>query len=332
MKILHRSISFLILLAVTFLSNSAESQSSSGKVAVYSKNNKIKLIEIDRTEKYTVIANKGGWLIVTFDKPIIPAWVSRNYIRQSDEGYIVNVDNLNLRLGPSTDSLILRKVSTGEILKSISVDEGEFIKIYAPRNTEFAIKLSDINDSNSLEQQPKTVSATSAIPINSRTLPNSTQQKNDSVVLKGFIVNKGSIKFEQGLTVYEAIQAAGGIGKSAALNNVDIFRKGRLIAASLLIDSDHRLLPGDIVVVNGEKQNSNLSIVSVFGNVNLPGEYLYRDGYTVSNVVAIAGGFSNKSEAKISIIRRSKKTGSLTRIQEVKGTEKVQKGDVIDIE
>ncbi len=122
---------------------------------------------------------------------------------------------------------------------------------------------------------------------------------------------KGTVDLPPGsrMTLYRAIQAAGGVADDADLSRVTITRRdpttGSLdslpvydleeMRESVSYDRDPPLEPDDIVTV------PKLGKVTIFGNINMPGSYLCTRNMKLTDLLAIAG--SPKPFSKMSDIR-----------------------------
>jgi protein involved in polysaccharide export with SLBB domain len=133
-----------------------------------------------------------------------------------------------------------------------------------------------------------------------------------SIFIRGAVkADKGTVDLPPGsrMTLYRAIQAAGGTADDADLSQVTITRRdpttGSLaslpvfdleeMTLSASYDRDPPLEPDDIVTV------PKLGKVSIFGNINAPGSYLCTRNMTITDLIAAAG--SNKPFSKMSDIR-----------------------------
>lgn len=292
---------------------------------VYSKNSKLELVRISSDEPFRVVRKQEGWLIVVFQRPIVPAWVSQNHVTKTDNSVVVKSNNLNLRLKPSLNSRVLANLVTGINLAIAGQQQDGFLNVYAPKNTEFAIKSS----SSKVVANTKLKSNDS---LNNESRKKHVPSNKQFITLKGQVINAGPVAFEQGVTVREAILLAGGVGKNAALNGVDIFRKGKLLAVSLLIDSEKKLSAGDVIIVNRKKNNQSNSTITIHGNVEMPGQYLHQNKQTVSSIVLLAGGFTKGAKRKVSILRRSKEDGSMKKLKNIKAASLIEKNDIINVD
>ena len=133
------------------------------------------------------------------------------------------------------------------------------------------------------------------------------------------------------LTLFRAVQAAGGVNDDADLTRVVISRKDPSTGAEVSLptfdletmretaayDRDPPLEPNDIITV------PVLGRVWITGNINQPGSYLCRRGMTLTKLIAEAGGL--KSFSKLRDIRVMRGEGSVDY-----RAYRVDYGDVLD--
>jgi len=73
-----------------------------------------------------------------------------------------------------------------------------------------------------------------------------------TITLGGKITQPGPVPFREGMTIYEAIMAAGGPTRFGSLKKVSLFRKGQKSNYNIEKDENKSitLLPGDTVLIN----------------------------------------------------------------------------------
>ncbi|MBW3534757.1 MAG: SLBB domain-containing protein [Gemmatimonadetes bacterium] len=128
-------------------------------------------------------------------------------------------------------------------------------------------------------------------------------ERRDRVVLDGFVHRPGEYELRPGMTVWDAIQQAGGLRPEAFETVAHVSRLNpadstyRLLRVSLergvggqpmddlpLEDQDH-------IEVFGRSVLTTPRTVRIIGAVKEPGEYEYRDDMSVEDLILAAGGF-----------------------------------------
>jgi polysaccharide export outer membrane protein len=113
------------------------------------------------------------------------------------------------------------------------------------------------------------------------------------------------------ISLLKALATAGWFTETAARDRVQVIREDPITGEPIMLppidvtaimagertDLDLILEPGDTITVDDREGQS----VFIFGHVESPGEYAYRRGMTLTNLVTLAGGF--RTFAKYSNIR-----------------------------
>ncbi len=130
------------------------------------------------------------------------------------------------------------------------------------------------------------------------------QFSNRNVFLMGKVSRPGPVPYKSGLRLLNAVSEAGGFSEDADRTAIKVYR-GRegerktfsVNAQEILsqgdLSRDFSLEPGDIVEV---PRGGNT--VFIIGQVNRPGNYGFREGYTLLELVSEAGGVTVGSRAK----------------------------------
>ena len=154
------------------------------------------------------------------------------------------------------------------------------------------------------------------------------------IFIKGAVQNIGAFPFTEGLTIAKALALAGGAKNSARKEGVSVSRDGLTIVEGLSIDSQYQISSGDIVDVTEELGGDEGSAYYVYlhGEVNRPGEYLFRRGLTVEKAVVLAGGFTLRaSRKKVSVSRVVEGESEPQKIKKVPLYLPIEPGDIIDV-
>jgi protein involved in polysaccharide export with SLBB domain len=121
------------------------------------------------------------------------------------------------------------------------------------------------------------------------------------IFLLGEVEMPGSYTVSGLATVTNALFAGGGITRLGSLRTIQLKRNGQLVRTLDLYDlllkgdtsDDARLLPGDVVFIPPVGPT-----VSINGEILRPAIYELRANTTVGDLVALAGGFTPRADAK----------------------------------
>lgn len=139
------------------------------------------------------------------------------------------------------------------------------------------------------------------------------------VSISGAVFRPGVFELKEGLTLLKLISEASGLRDDALLSRGYIKRiKPDLTKQTVSfdlnkvkagLDSDILLQREDEVVIFSSFEMSNASLVSITGNVKMPGNFTYREGMILEDLIAMAGGFEyNAAFNRIEISRIIKNT------------------------
>lgn len=128
----------------------------------------------------------------------------------------------------------------------------------------------------------------------------------ERILVVGDVKNPGSFHARLGMTIVDALSAAGGVNEGADLGRVRVLRNGQveiINAESFLKGGDlridqYRLLPGDTLVV--PRKGS----VYILGAVNKAGMHPLKEGDTVLELLTYAGGLAQNADLKNTTIIR----------------------------
>ncbi len=111
--------------------------------------------------------------------------------------------------------------------------------------------------------------------------------------VSGEVKTPGRYPFEKGLTVQKAMSLAGGMTERAETGSVKVTRVTNGVAEVLAVKQDAAVHPDDILVVEPANHKFYAS-----GEVKTPGGYPYKEGLTVHQALAMAGGTTEKAARK----------------------------------
>jgi len=109
--------------------------------------------------------------------------------------------------------------------------------------------------------------------------------------VSGEVKIAGGYRYEEGLTVHKAISMAGGRTEKAERGPVKVTRLTDGIAETKVATPEMTVLPDDIIVVEADNYKFYVS-----GEVKNPSGYSHREGLTVHQAIAMAGGLTEKAE------------------------------------
>jgi polysaccharide export outer membrane protein len=157
------------------------------------------------------------------------------------------------------------------------------------------------------------------------------------VTVLGAVARPGLFPFQPGMSVRDAIEAAGGLRSDADPNRVTVRHSDgnqRVLDLSLA-ESNIVLVAGDTVVVN---QRSMEEQIYVRGAISKPGLLSDRPGITVSQVVSDAGPVEGARLDKVKVIRKGAEgksetiTVNLAKVMRGEASdEPLIAGDIVDV-
>lgn len=163
------------------------------------------------------------------------------------------------------------------------------------------------------------------------------QSRTIQVHVMGEVKYPGSYSLSAFATVFHALYSAGGVSNIGSLRKIMLNRGGRNVAVLDVYDfimngrskGDVTLEEGDVIVVPAYEQ-----LVELTGTVKRPMRYEMKNGETVKDLFAYAGGLSNKAYTRS--IRIQRQNGNENEICTVRkdqfGTFPTMDGDAIEIE
>ncbi len=141
------------------------------------------------------------------------------------------------------------------------------------------------------------------------------------VEILGAVFRTGEYELTEGLTVGELVARAEGVQEDAFLDRALIFRKQADLSDEVLSVNLRGVLSGEMADVPLRREDV-VRVLSVFdlkeeytvdikGEVQINGEYQYRDNMTLEDLIAMAGGFKESaSRSRIEVARRIKNVQS----------------------
>jgi polysaccharide biosynthesis/export protein len=131
------------------------------------------------------------------------------------------------------------------------------------------------------------------VTLESRVLPDDTivVPEGQKIYISGEVKTPGRFVYEKGLTVHNALSLAGGRTEKGEKGMVKVTRVTEGLAATMIMNPDSAVMPGDILVVEPQDDKFYTS-----GEVKNAGSYPYKEGLTVHKAIAMAGGLTEKAQ------------------------------------
>lgn len=153
----------------------------------------------------------------------------------------------------------------------------------------------------------------------------------------GAVAKPGAVETKAGMTLKQAIMAAGDVLPEANPDRVRLTRPGQkeVVLSMRTSDAQTAIQPGDRILVEAISRDK---IIIVMGGVKSPGSFGFTEGVTLSRAIQMAGGLSDNVKAgKVKLTRRA---GERTQVRDVdlkrilegfQGDIVLQPGDRIDV-
>jgi len=135
------------------------------------------------------------------------------------------------------------------------------------------------------------------------------------ISISGAVRRPAKFEIWGGETLQDALELAGGVEGRAYLSNIRLERLGadfRPIVKNLSIpnDSSYKILTGDVISL-GSASSKVMNSVSLLGNVERPGEYEWRKGLTLGDLIHSSNDLLPTTDLTYGLIRRKLENGSI---------------------
>ncbi len=315
-----------LLLSSFLLCANAQSQSVQSFIkagtTLYSAKSKIEISEISQTSDYQIMERDGSWVLVRFNQPTVPVWVSQNYLRfEETNRATVTASSLNMRLRPSLDAPVLASIDSGYTSDVLAFKDG-FAQIKGPGNLVVAINDSGFGDKplTALNEKPLRAPNQSAL----RAPDEKPLKAPDENALRAPDANSSDNTVSKTVDSREHILAPGDaisvviFGEpDLSLSNARIPENGQisfpLIGSMAVTGSTTNNIERKLRAkyAQGYVKNPKLSVtifsyrpIFIRGGVRSTGAFPYSEGLTVAKALALAGGTKNSAKRNgISILR-----------------------------
>jgi len=140
-------------------------------------------------------------------------------------------------------------------------------------------------------------------------------ERNRTFIIEGEVNKPQEYPLKRGMTISRALSEAGGVTEKGLYGVVKLRRlkEGSTLYEEIIvgngneIENDMPLKPDDIISVEINRS------FFVYGEVNTPGQYVLKKGFTVLNAITIAGGFTKwGSPDRVKILRKTDDGGMKT--------------------
>ena len=135
------------------------------------------------------------------------------------------------------------------------------------------------------------------------------------ISISGAVRRPAKFEIRGGETLKDVLELAGGFEGRAYLSNIRLERLGadfRPIVKNLSIpnDSSYKILTGDVISL-GSASSKVMNSVSLLGNVERPGEYEWRKGLTLGDLIHSSNDLLPTTDLTYGLIRRKLENGSI---------------------
>ena len=128
------------------------------------------------------------------------------------------------------------------------------------------------------------------------------------VNMMGEVANPGTYYLSSLSNIYHALHRAGGVSRLGTLRDIQLIRKGKVIATIDIYDFIREGKMDDTILEEGDIINVPTYdiLVDIAGNVKRPMSYELKDGETIADLIDYAAGFTGDAYTKnIRMIRRN---------------------------
>lgn len=126
--------------------------------------------------------------------------------------------------------------------------------------------------------------------------------------MMGEVANPGTYYLSSLSNIYHALHRAGGVSRLGTLRDIQLIRKGKVIAHVDIYDFIREGKMNDIILEEGDIINVPTYdiIVDITGNVKRPMSYEMKEGETIADLIDYAAGFTGDAYTKnIRLVRKN---------------------------
>ena len=287
-----------------------ESYPESPSIAVYSQKTKIKINDVLLNNNRIIVdeSSNNVWVNARFEKPLLPVWVSSDYVVKQNNQIKVTVRALNARLLPKNESEKITVLSEG-YTSSVFNSKNGFVQINAPAKTVFSINRKQLEAIPSNFVIRKTNSVTpvlSTVPIEQTGIAKNRQTVQAVKPIQAQLVSdRADHKIAPGDSISLLVFGEPDLSKENVRvpesGNVSLPLIGNVNVAGKTtkkIENEVRILLSSGYVNNPRLSVSIFSYRPIFirGAVQSTGAFPYTQGLTVAKALALAGGSLNSAK------------------------------------
>lgn len=326
-------LSLVILFTSAGFSLPAKSEADNSTVDVHISTSKQFVGRVAATNDRVRIKTQGSWDIVTFTKPTVPLWVSADYIDRAGSTATVRVNNLNGRVQPSLNSVVVKQLPKG-YASVVLAERNGFVQILAPRDWQFAV-------SNRQSKQRSLARASTSVIENERTIP-VVESSNPPIKKSVAPAEPPSTELHviaPGDTISMLVFGEPDLSASAVRVPASGLVSFPLIGSTLVAGKTTEEIESMVAIKlgSGYIKNPKLSVtidsyrpIFIRGAVQSTGSFPYTEGLTVAKALALAGGIKNSAKSdSISVLRDG---GTIQSNLSVDSQYQINSGDIISIE
>lgn len=155
------------------------------------------------------------------------------------------------------------------------------------------------------------------------------------VNMMGEVANPGTYYLSSLSNLYHALHRAGGVSPLGSLRDIQLIRKGKVIATIDIYDFIRKGKMNSVILEEGDIINvpTYKIIVDVNGNVKRPMSYELKEGETIADLIDYAAGFSGDAYTdNVRLIRKNGKEYQIFTINEPEyATFKLMEGDALSV-
>jgi polysaccharide export outer membrane protein len=152
--------------------------------------------------------------------------------------------------------------------------------------------------------------------------------------VSGDVDQPGQHAYAEAMNLEKALALAGGPRALDESVEVQVSRDGE--EALRVHDPGYSVLPGDVISVKRHRKSvetpeETKQYIYLYGEVRSPGSYDYRQGLTVEQAVALAGGFTDRASKRKIDVSRYRDGQEPEKLKRVKLYFDIMPGDVITV-
>ncbi|NND81200.1 MAG: hypothetical protein HKN50_02095 [Gammaproteobacteria bacterium] len=253
-------------------------------VSVYSSSSKQKIADIALSSTLEDLISEskvvGDWRLVRFLKPVVPLWVSADYMQREGKVARVNASRLNARIAPNLGARVIGRLLAGTSVDIIGEENG-FLKFLAPGEWQFALRV----DAEKAVLQSITSNQIAPSQITVADVTEHRLAPGDTISLK----------------VFGESELSAAAVRIPASGRVSFPLIGSTQVAGLSVKQVEQAVATKLA--QGYVRNPKLSVtidayrpIFIRGAVVETGAFPFTEGLTIAKAIALAGGAKNSAK------------------------------------